>query len=128
MDKSSLHFSRNTSPNRQQEIKAMFAEMRDAHPNKYLGLPTVIRRSKTEVFQEIKLRLIRKVSGWKEKLLSYGGREVLIKFVAQALETCKEMEGLIRNFWWGQTSDETKKAWVGWKTLCYSKLHGGIGF
>ncbi len=87
MDKSSLHFSRNTSPNCQQEMKAMFAEMQDAHPNKYLGLPTVIRRSKTEVFQEIKLRLIRKVSGWKEKLLSYGGREVLKKFVAQALGT-----------------------------------------
>jgi hypothetical protein len=140
MDKSSIHFSRNTSMPRQSEIKAKFAEMRDAHPNKYLGLPTIIGRSKSEVFKEIKVRLIRKLSGWKEKLLSYGGREILIKSVAQAIPTyamscfqlpqtlCTEMEGLIRKFWWGQRGDESKMSLVGWKTLCTSKLRGGMGF
>ena len=140
MDKSSIHFSRNTSMPRQSEIKAKFTEMRDAHPNKYLGLPTIIGRSKSEVFKEIKVRLIRKLSGWKEKLLSYGGREILIKSVAQAIPTsaincfqlpktlCTEMEGLIRKFWWGQRGDESKMSLVGWKTLCTSKLRGGMGF
>jgi hypothetical protein len=118
----------------------MFGEMQDAHPHKYLGLPTLIGRSKTVVFKEIKERVMRKISGWKEKLLSYGGREVLIKSVAQAIPTyvmscfllpkvlCHEMEGLIRKFWWGQRYDEHKMAWVGWKSLCLSKSKGGMGF
>ena len=143
MDKSSIQFSRNTSPIRQRELRDMFGDMRDAHPHKYLGLPTIIGRSKNVVFKEIKSRLLRKLGGWKEKLLSYmgrEGREVLIKSVAQALLTdvmscfllpkclCHEMEGLIRRFWWGQRGDETKMSWVGWKSLCMSKIRGGMGF
>jgi hypothetical protein len=126
MNKSSIHFSRNTPLNFQREIKEMFAEMRDAHPNKYLGLPTIIGRSKTMVFKEIKERLIRKLSGWKEKLLSRGGREILIKSVAQAIPPyamsyfqlpkvlCTAMESLTRKFWWVQRGDEAKMSWLGW--------------
>ena len=90
MDKSSIQFSRNTSPMHQRELRDMFGDMQDAHPHKYLGLPTIIGRSKNVVFKEIKSRLLRKLGGWKEKLLSYmgrEGREVLIKSVAQALPT-----------------------------------------
>ena len=70
LDKSSIHFSRYTAQNHQKEIRAMFAEMQDAHPRKYLGLPTLIGLSKIVVFKEIKERVMRKISGWKEKLLS----------------------------------------------------------
>ncbi len=38
------------------------------------------------------------------------------------------MEGLIRRFWLGQRGDETKMSWVGWKSLCMSKIRGGMGF
>ena len=66
------------------------------------------------------------MSGWKEKLLSIGGREILIKAVVQAVPTysmgCfllpkglgEEIEGMMRNFWWGQRNNESKMAWVGW--------------
>ncbi len=39
---------------------------------------------------------------------------------------CTEMESLIRKFWWGQRGDEAKMSWVGWKTLCLSKIKGGM--
>lgn len=60
--------------------------------------------------------------GWKEKLLSKAGKEILIKMVAQAIPTysmsyfkipnslCDELTSLIRNFWWGQKKDECKMA------------------
>ena len=51
------------------------------------GLPSVIGRSKTKVFAEVKERVGKKLAGWKVKMLSMGGKEVLIKVVAQAVPT-----------------------------------------
>ena len=56
--------------------------MQDTRPNKYLGLPPIIGRSKMEVFAEVKERVGKKLAGWKEKMLSMGGKEILIKAVA----------------------------------------------
>ena len=54
-----------------------------------------------------------KVKGWMEKVLSVGGKEVLIKSVAQAVPVysmsclkllcglCEHLNSLIRKFWWG---------------------------
>ncbi|KAL0003812.1 hypothetical protein SO802_011373 [Lithocarpus litseifolius] len=41
---------------------------------------------------------------------------------------CDELEGMMRNFWWGQRQQEQKIAWVAWKKMCKSKLHWGMGF
>ena len=61
--------------------------MQDTKPKKYLGLPSLIGRSKKQVFTEIKERVGKKMLGWKEKLLSIGGKEILIKVVVQAMPT-----------------------------------------
>ena len=96
--------------------------MQDTRYKKYLGLPLIIGKSKVEIFTEIKERVERKLSGWKEKLLSMGGREILIKAVAQAIPTytmscfqipkslCDEIEAMMRKFWWGQRDQESKIA------------------
>ncbi|XP_065639127.1 uncharacterized protein LOC136071577 [Quercus suber] len=44
-------------------------------------------KSKKQVFAEIKERVGLKLAGWKGKLLSSGGKEILIKAVAQAIPT-----------------------------------------
>ena len=66
------------------------------------------------------------MAGWKEKMLSKVGKEVLIKAVAQAIPTytmsyfklpeslCEELKSMIRNFWWGQKKDERKIVWLNW--------------
>ena len=78
---------------------------------KYLGLPSLVRRNKKNTFKELKENLAKKLAGWKEKLLSKARKEVLIKAVAQAIPTymmscfkiletlCDKMTSLIRNFW-----------------------------
>lgn len=114
--------------------------MQDTRHSKYLGLPSIIRRSKTEVFAEVKERVGTKLAGWKEKLLFIGGKEILIKAVVQTVPTytmscflilkglCEEIEGMIRRFWWGQRQEESKIAWVSWAKMCKSKSNGGMGF
>jgi hypothetical protein len=54
---------------------------------KYLGLLSFIGRAKYSTFTQIKEREWSKLKGWKEKLMSQTGREVLIKSVAQAIPT-----------------------------------------
>ena len=61
--------------------------MQDSRHSKYLDLPSIIGKSKNKVFAEIKEKVRRKLSGWKEKMVFMGGKEVLIKAVAQAVPT-----------------------------------------
>ena len=132
------------SPNTHQDIKdaifAILGPMQDSRHSKYLGLPSFIGRSKNQVFSILKERVGQKLAGWKGKLLSMGGKEILIKAVAQAIPTysmscfqlpqglCDDLESMIRNFWWGQKHQESKMAWVGWKQMCHPKSKGGLGF
>ena len=39
----------------------------------------------------------------------------------------KEMEVLIRRFWWGQGGNKGKMQLLPWRTLCKPKSSGGIG-
>ena len=91
---------------------------------KYLGLPSLVGRNKKNTFNSIKDKLRKKLAGWKGKLLSKAGKEVLIKVVAQAILTytmsvfklpkslCEDLTSMIRNFWWGQRTDKRKIAWM----------------
>ena len=72
------------------------------------------------MFEDVKSRVWQKLQGWKGKLLSQAGKEILIKAAAQAIPTyamsvfklpiglCDDMEKMIRNFWWGQRGTERK--------------------
>ena len=62
------------------------------------------------------------------------------KAVAQAIPTytmnyfripkswCDEVNSLIAQYWWGQTSDKRKMHWLKWDKLCTAKEEGGLGF
>ena len=70
-------------------------------------------KNKRNTFNDINDKLSKKLAGWKEKLLSKAGKEVLIKAVAQAIPTytmscfkipdslCDDLTSMIRNFLWG---------------------------
>lgn len=49
--------------------------------SKYLGLPSSMSHNKKDIFSPICERIKLVVVGWKDKLLSIGGKEVLIKAV-----------------------------------------------
>ena len=139
-DKSSVFFSHNTSSTMKEEVMDILGPMQHTRHGEYLGLPTLIGKSKKQVFAEIKEKVGKKLLGWKEKMLSMGGKEILIKAIVQVVPTytigcfllpkslCEDLEGMMRNLWWGQQNQETKMAWVGWKKMCKAKRQGGMGF
>ena len=78
--------------------------------------------------------------GWKEKLISKAGREVLIKTIAQVIPLYSMglfkipkvvgdfINSILAKYWWGQTKDDTKIHGINWKKLCTPKKKGGMGF
>lgn len=53
--------------------------------DKYLGLLLYVGRSKVAIFEYLKERLTKKLVSWRTKILSSGGKEILIKVVAQTI-------------------------------------------
>jgi len=52
---------------------------------KYLGLPSMVGRSKKATFSFIKDKVWQRISSWSSKCLSKVEREVMIKSVLQAI-------------------------------------------
>ena len=87
---------------------------------KYLGLPMVGGKNKANTFKDLWERTEKWVTGWKEKLISKVGREVLIKTVAQAIATClmslfklpkglcNDIKSIIAKYWWGTNEQQEK--------------------
>ena len=111
--KTSICFSPNTDHDTKEAVKAMFGAQVIKPHESYLGLPLLVGKSKQNTFAQLKQRVANKLTGWKEKLLSNAGKEVLIKAVAQAVPSytmscfklpntlCEELTGMVRQFWWG---------------------------
>ena len=109
-DKSSIHFAKGVNGNVQEEIKASLQVHNVALSEKYLGMPTDVGLSTNGAFKYLKDRVWKKIQGWMEQTLSAGGKEVLIKAVAQAVPTfsmsyfrlprglCQHIDGLLRGF------------------------------
>ena len=69
----------------QDKIKSRFGAQVIKQHEKYLGLPLLVGRNQKNTFNELKEKLAKKLTGWKEKLLSKARKEGLIKAVAQAI-------------------------------------------
>ena len=70
--RSSFFFSQNTTNEKRGEFLSILGPMQDSRHGKYLGLPSVIRKSKIQVFAKIKGKVAKKLSGWKEKNVVFG--------------------------------------------------------
>ncbi|GJT53353.1 ribonuclease H [Tanacetum coccineum] len=84
-EKLEVSFSANVEPHVRTHIIESLEVREVTVQSKYLGFPSVIDESKKVVFRAIIDKIKKKLQGWKEKTISIGGKEVLIKSVAQAM-------------------------------------------
>ncbi|XP_043706355.1 uncharacterized protein LOC122656002 [Telopea speciosissima] len=106
----------------------------------YLGLPTHFGVAKNDVFNDIKERTLSKLQGWKGKLLSHAGKEVLIKsavapmanYASSHFKLPASFHDSIRkastNFYWGDSEEKKRVHWMSLQRLCKPKSRGGLGF
>lgn len=138
--KSAITFGKKVGESVKTSIKAITGISKEGGSGTYLGLPECFSGSKTEILAYIYDRLKDRLSGWFIKLLSLGGKEVLIKAVAMAMPvyamscfklTKKSIENLTRamsDFWWNSLEHKRKMHLLSWTTLCLAKEQGGLGF
>ena len=122
-EKTTVFFSKATPDERKLEIIDALGVSVVRDYEKYLGLLAVVGRNKKASLNFIKERVWNKLQGWKEKLLSQVGKEVLLKAVVQTIPTfmmgcfklpsrlLNDIEIMIRKFWWGQWGDQHKIHW-----------------
>ncbi|KAK5813080.1 hypothetical protein PVK06_028526 [Gossypium arboreum] len=53
----------------------------------YIGLPILVGKNKSSVFQDILNRTAYKINSWSKRLLSYGIKEIFVKSIIQAIPT-----------------------------------------
>jgi hypothetical protein len=121
-------------------VKEILQITSEAVNDRYLGMPIHVGVSRSSTFGYLKDRIWQRITGWKEKILSKAGKEILIKAVAQAIPTfamgcfdltkglCDKISSMIAKFWWSQQDKDNKMHWLSWDKLTQGKKEGGLGF
>lgn len=77
------------------------------------------------------VKVSNRIQGWQGKLLSYGGKAVMIKAVLHSLPLyllsavsppktiLNQVEKIIARFYWGSDDGSKKYHWKSWKDLCF---------
>jgi hypothetical protein len=113
LSKSEVFFSRNMSRAAQEDLSNIMGVKHVLGTGTYLGLPSMVGRSKKDTFAYVKDRIWKRINGWRSRPLSRAGKEVMIKSVLQAIPAyimniyllpdtlIVEIERMINAFWWG---------------------------
>lgn len=109
--------------------------MTESLNDKYLGLPALVGADRSDCFKHLIDRVLGKTKGWKEKMLSMRGKEILIKAIAQAIPAygivvflipkgvCKGMTHTIAQFLWGDDEEHRRMHWKAWWKLGFRDLY-----
>lgn len=118
--KSGVFFSSNVRVDKQGELTEILGVTTALEDSKYLGLPSLVGRSKKKVFGFVKDKVWKHIQSWKDKPIYRGGKLVLIKNVAQSIPAycmscfllpnsqCVEIERMINSFWWTSGNSANK--------------------
>lgn len=138
--KSSITFSKEIQQQRKDDIQLQLDIREVLAQDKYLGLPTYVGRSKKKALLVARDQIGKRLAGWMDGLVSWAGREVLIKAVAQTIPTyamslfklpkdlCASIQAMINRFRWSHDPNKRKIHWVGSAKPCDWKEDEGLGF
>ncbi|GJW79512.1 RNA-directed DNA polymerase, eukaryota [Tanacetum coccineum] len=108
-------------------------------PFNYLGVKVGTSNSRSRFWDEVLAKISSRLSKWKIKTLSIGGRLTLIKSVLSSLPLYQmsiykapmgvlhKMESIRRRFFNGVDINERKISMIGWQKILASKGKGGLG-
>lgn len=98
------------------------------------------KKKKKQHFSDLMKKVQNKLHAWKGKLLSFGGKTVLINHVLHSMPiyllaatmppkcVIKDLHRTFAKFLWNFKEEERSKHWVSWSNICLPKEEGGLGF
>ncbi|GAU26046.1 hypothetical protein TSUD_225070 [Trifolium subterraneum] len=142
--KSEVFISRNMSHAAKEDLSRILGVRLVLGTDVYLGLPSMVGRSKKAIFSYIKDRIWKRINSWRGRALSKAGKEIMIKSGLQAIPSyvmsmfilpaslIDDIEKMINAFWWrGDNNNNNNNKgihWLAWERLACPKAHGGLGF
>ncbi|CAI9105813.1 OLC1v1004827C1 [Oldenlandia corymbosa var. corymbosa] len=124
---------------RSQLIPGVLGMQKGSFPLIYLGNRLYRGWKRLETFQFLLDALDKRLSSWKNKLLSPGGRILLIRHVLSAIPlhvfaAIEPPKGIIdaldrrcQNFLWQGVDDQAKRHWRSWDALTFPTCENGLG-
>ncbi|XP_071713233.1 uncharacterized protein [Rutidosis leptorrhynchoides] len=107
-------------------------------PFTYLGLPVGGNMRKFESWKPVIEKFEKRLSDWKARSMSFGGRLTLVKSVLNSLPlyyfslfhappcVIKKLECVRRSFFWGGSGNNSKISWVKWEETILPFQEGGL--
>ncbi|XP_059310014.1 uncharacterized protein LOC132061173 [Lycium ferocissimum] len=123
-----------------QEVERMLGFTRGMFPFKYLGCPIFYSRKRKVYYNDLIKRVKDRLQNWKGRLLSFGGKVVLINSVLQSMPmyllsamaptkyTLNELHKIFARFYWSNNEEGKSRHWSAWLKVCVPKQEGGLGF
>lgn len=100
---------------------------------------TYLGHLKISHFDDTARKVRDKISGWDNRLLSFGGKLVLIRHVLSSMPlhlfhvlrplvmVVQCLERLFTQFLWGDSEGRRRIYWCRWPKVCYPVDEGGLG-
>ncbi|XP_049414633.1 uncharacterized protein LOC125877356 [Solanum stenotomum] len=123
-----------------QEVEDTTGFMRGSFPLTYLGCPIGHAKKKKVHYSELIKKIQCKLQVWKGRLLSFGGKAVLINHVLQSIPiyllsvvcppkcVIHDIHRIFAKFLWNSKEEGRAKHWIAWNDICLPKEEGGLGF
>ncbi|XP_074265286.1 uncharacterized protein LOC141587712 [Silene latifolia] len=137
LDKTTVSFSKGVPLHRRSNLATRLCITEVEEQARYLGLPTIMGRSKKGLTDILRDKLSKRLNCWRGKTLSRAGKEVLIKAAANSFSTyvmsifkipvnfC-ELRSLISRFWWGHDGEVRFRRWWWRRGRSGGREEGGI--
>ncbi|GAU33009.1 hypothetical protein TSUD_358760 [Trifolium subterraneum] len=105
----------------------------------YLGLPIGGDSRRIQFWKPLLDKIHKRLSVWKCKNLSFGGRLVLLKSVLSSIPVhflsffkapsgiISSLESIFCHLFWGGCEANNKISWVKWESICSPRENGGLG-
>lgn len=121
-------------------VQAVIGCTRSDFPVQYLGVPLTTKSPTRALFMPLIEKVERKLSGWKGKLISKGGRLQLVQAVLSAISVyhmmcfrlpqwvIQRIDKIRRLFLWGSSTDNNRAiSLINCATACKPRKWGGLG-
>ncbi|KAK9217059.1 hypothetical protein WN943_005684 [Citrus x changshan-huyou] len=105
----------------------------------YLGCPIFTGCLKISYFDDLVRKVRERISGWANRLLSFGGKLILIRHVLSSLPlhlfhvlrppstVIQSLERSFTRFLWGDSEGRRRIHWCRWPAVCFPVDEGGLG-
>ncbi|XP_041015027.1 uncharacterized protein LOC121257846 [Juglans microcarpa x Juglans regia] len=137
--KSALFIAPYVSSVRRRRLLRSTGFLEDHFPVTYLGAPLMDGRLKASYLDSLVTKLRAKVAGWKARLLSQGGRLVMLKHVLTSMAShilvvmdvskvvIAKLNNILLSFFWGEHGGKAKMKWCAWDQISKPTSEGALG-